>query len=43
MNLHESLDQQGSQASERARQPVLKAVGRKSIASSYRQSARPGS
>ena len=29
MNLHESLDQQGSQASERARPPVLKAVSQR--------------
>ena len=34
VNPHESMDQQGSQASERARPPVLKAVSRKSIANS---------
>ena len=34
VNLHASLDQRGSQASERARPPVLKAVSRRSIASS---------
>ena len=34
VNLHESLDQQGSQANERARPPVLKAVSLESIANS---------
>ena len=34
VNLHKSLDQKGSWANERARQPVLKAVSRESIANS---------
>ena len=34
VNLHKNLDQKGSWANERARQPVLKAVSRESIATS---------
>ena len=34
VNLHKSLDQKGSWANERARQPVLKAVSRESIGNS---------
>ena len=37
VNLHEGLDQQGGQANERARPPVLKAVSRESIANSSPQ------